>query len=192
MPAAQMERSLARPSRRWLIARNQVPLQPLSENRSARLLAGGSCPPIIGIPIQKSIGIPISRNDNLSHMNNLGKRIRALRTTKGLTQKKLALRIGIQQSSLSELETGESKIASGDTLVRLAEVLECSPDWLATGKGSPVMPLSGISPDESDLLLVWRYLSEQNQELLLHMAHKIAEGQRVTKSIRSRPTTKAR
>jgi transcriptional regulator with XRE-family HTH domain len=50
-----------------------------------------------------------------------------------MTQKALAEKIGIKQSTLSELETGES--AGTTYLARIASVLNYNALWLETGKG---------------------------------------------------------
>lgn len=192
MLADRQVRSPARAIRQQWTAHSEEPQRFSSANRSARLPARESYRAIIGIPIRKSIGTPIAHRDNFPAVSSLGERIRALRKTKGLSQVRLAQLAGIKQPSLSELETGESKVAAGDTLVRLAAALECNPDWLATGKGSPVVALLDISPDENELLAIWRSLSEQNQELLMHLAHKMVEGQPSPKPSRSRPFVKAR
>ena len=60
----------------------------------------------------------------------LGKEIARIRKLRGLTQKALAERVSIKPNFLSEIESGD-KMASFDTIVRLATSLECSLDELA-------------------------------------------------------------
>ncbi len=59
----------------------------------------------------------------------LGSRIRMQRDTKGLSSNQLALKIGIRRQSMSDIELGKIW-PSVPTLITLAEVLDCSLDWL--------------------------------------------------------------
>lgn len=59
-----------------------------------------------------------------------GKEIARIRKLRGLTQKALAERVSIKPNFLSEIESGD-KMASFETIVRLATSLECSLDELA-------------------------------------------------------------
>lgn len=64
---------------------------------------------------------------------SIGTRIREAREEAGLTQKQLAIRVGMRQPSLSQLETGES---DGTTLIAtFARELGVSAYWLETGRG---------------------------------------------------------
>lgn len=91
--------------------------------------------------MKTSIGTPIfSVNRNSDPFTNdnigmsIGSRIREARKSRKMTQKELAEKIGIKQSTLSELETGES--AGTTYLARIAAALGHSALWLETGKGS--------------------------------------------------------
>lgn len=59
----------------------------------------------------------------------LGERINRLRKEKGITQSILAERVGIEPSNISHIERAASKVGLG-TLVKIANVLECSVDDL--------------------------------------------------------------
>jgi len=56
-------------------------------------------------------------------------RLKTLRKEKKLTQKELAEQIGISQKSYSHWETGKNE-ASLENLIKLADLLEVSIDWL--------------------------------------------------------------
>ena len=88
---------------------------------------------------------------------SLGSRIKSLRNSKGLTQVKLASLAQITQSSLSELERGDTKKGFGETIVRLAIALGTSPEWLATGKGNPTERIEA-NVDESEAIAIYRAL----------------------------------
>lgn len=87
----------------------------------------------IGVPILK-----VNRNsDSFLHQNramSIGQRVREARKAAGLTQQQLAEKVGIKQSTLSELENGDS--AGSGHLAAMAAALNVSALWLQTGKGS--------------------------------------------------------
>jgi len=65
-------------------------------------------------------------------MNNseLGQKIKALRTSKGLSQEELAQQAGISLRTVQRIENDEAE-PRGDTLIRLAAVLNIKPEELA-------------------------------------------------------------
>lgn len=63
-----------------------------------------------------------------------GARIKQRRTVLQLTQVELARLIGITQSSLSELERGDSMMPSAEVLLKLSKILGVSAAWIVTGK----------------------------------------------------------
>jgi transcriptional regulator with XRE-family HTH domain len=79
---------------------------------------------------------------NFSHMGAIGTRVRNLRKSKKLTQPQLASQIGIDQSTLSDIERGASIRA--DVLLRLASVLGVSPEFIVTGSDSAAWPFTTI------------------------------------------------
>ena len=87
---------------------------------------------IIGTPI-----FFVNRNTDHRHTDNIGmsigSRIREARKLRRMSQKVLAAKVGIKQSTLSELETGES---GGTTYIaRFAAALRVQALWLETGRG---------------------------------------------------------
>ena len=66
---------------------------------------------------------------------SIGSRIREARKNAKLSQNELALKVGVKQSTISELETGES--AGTTVLASFASALGVNALWLETGKGSP-------------------------------------------------------
>jgi DNA-binding XRE family transcriptional regulator len=64
-------------------------------------------------------------------MKTLGERLKALRELRRLSQLELGDKIGVAQTAISAVEIG----GATRLVVRLAQVLECDPVWLETGKG---------------------------------------------------------
>ncbi len=62
-------------------------------------------------------------------MNLFNKRLREARMIRGLTQQKMADSIGVALRSYQCYETG-TRSPSFDTLIRIADILECSTDYL--------------------------------------------------------------
>ncbi len=65
-------------------------------------------------------------------MNNIGNRIKFLRTSYSMNQSVFAKIINISQASLSDLEKGKTK-PSVDTLINISEQFNISLDWLIKG-----------------------------------------------------------
>lgn len=63
----------------------------------------------------------------------IGERLKALRQSHKLSQRRVAELIGITESSYSKIENGHSQM-SIDVLMKLAEVLNTSMDYLIRGK----------------------------------------------------------
>ena len=71
----------------------------------------------------------------VSSASQIGKRVREIRESRGLTRKTLAQRAGITAQAITQVETGKRKPAF-DTLVALAEGLAISLDALVGRTGS--------------------------------------------------------
>jgi transcriptional regulator with XRE-family HTH domain len=63
-------------------------------------------------------------------MSSLGARLTYVREVRGLSQQDLAQRTGLKVQNISRLETGHRVHVRSDTLLRLAEALRCSADYL--------------------------------------------------------------
>jgi transcriptional regulator with XRE-family HTH domain len=77
--------------------------------------------------------------DFSANQESFGSRISEARKSFGFTQKELAQKIGVTANSIQNYEKGQ--VPSGDIVVRLARVFNCSTDWLLTGEDEP--PRSG-------------------------------------------------
>ncbi len=72
-----------------------------------------------------------------SYISTIGSRIKKAMESKGMTQAELSRLLGIKSSSMSNLISGKAKRPSSTTLMKLADILECSQQWLMEGTGSP-------------------------------------------------------
>lgn len=76
----------------------------------------------------------------MQELSSVGDRIRFVRTERGWTLDQLAERSGVSKSFLWEVEQGRSNM-SGEKLVRVANALGASLDYLLQGKAAPDDPL---------------------------------------------------
>lgn len=100
-------------------------------------------------------------------MDTLGKRIKYLRETQGITQRQLAEAIGIREATLSRYEN-DKRDTQWQILGKLAEKLNTSSDYLL-GLTDNMLPAKLIVGDESisyeyyDLILQYEKLSKENR-----------------------------
>ncbi len=99
-------------------------------------------------------------------MTEFGNRLKQARKDAGLTQKQAAARVGMSQSTLSGLETGEQPTST--FLPQLADLYGVSLRWLISGAGSreaDTKPLP-ISTDIEALINNYSRASEGQKELV--------------------------
>lgn len=92
-------------------------------------------------------------------MSYVGKRVEELRTGRQLSQGEVAQAVGVTQKAISLLENDPNRVPLSSTLQNLAHFFDVDPYWLMTGKG-PKHPVSTLSEAESELLLLFRAISE--------------------------------
>ncbi len=68
-------------------------------------------------------------------MNTFGQAVRELRRSKGVSQRDLAAKVGVDFSYISKLENDRMPPPSADTIVRICEALDESPDVLLASIG---------------------------------------------------------
>lgn len=92
---------------------------------------------------------------NMIRAMSIGDRIRQLREKAGLSQSDLAMKAGVSQGTISQLEKNPNQKTKH--LVAIARVLDCSVDWLEKGTGPIERPKKvAIVPDESDEFIAIR------------------------------------
>ena len=117
-------------------------------------------------------------------MKSIGERIRDRRKELHLTQNDIKSACGISSGALSEIESG-NRTPSVVIFHALANVLECSMDWLATGESSKTENASSsasgdvLNDVESELLKGFRQLDQDDQyELMGLLALKLRKVKR--------------
>ncbi len=104
--------------------------------------------------------------------NNINKRIRISRKSKGFTQKCLAEMLNISLPTMNHYETGK-RIPGADLLATLAGVVECDPGWLLTGKKAENKRNLRITSGQTgsamgDFILVPCYNISSGQDSIIH------------------------
>lgn len=80
-----------------------------------------------------------------------GERIRILRKEHNLTQEELGAKIGVQKAAIQKYEKGTVKNIKRDSLIKLAKILDTTPEYLL---GWDDMPQNTYSYDDSDHVLI--------------------------------------
>jgi transcriptional regulator with XRE-family HTH domain len=113
------------------------------------------------------------------------RRIRRARTVSNLTQEQLALLIGVHRSAVAQWEQAKGTVPSITHLAKIAEVLEISCEWLATGRGRLRLEAayergeripSDFARDEMEerMLLASRSLNTHKREAILALMESLA------------------
>lgn len=94
--------------------------------------------------------------------------LRIIRDKRNINQLKLALEIGVTQESISKYEN-DTAFPSKDILIKLANYLNCSIDYLLGRTDSPSLNKEKISTEDEKIEnLIFRYnkLSDENKNKL--------------------------
>lgn len=108
-----------------------------------------------------------------SMATGLGERIRDARRAMGLTQAQLAVAVGVTRSAVAQWETGRAGQVGGN-LARLAAALGVSAEHLLRGGAGEAAPRGGESTGELALLRLYRKLGEEDRQVLLRLAMRLA------------------
>lgn len=89
----------------------------------------------------------------------------------------LAARVGVTKSAISQWERGGIETMKAHHLLKLAKVLEVSPNWLwewkdDQGEPIPMGPEKHLDPEQSDLVETYKILKPEFRDALLGDAHK--------------------
>lgn len=108
-------------------------------------------------------------------MENIGKRIEALRIARGWSQTEAARQLGIKQPSLSDIEKGVTKTLRGETVAMLCKVFHTTAEYIYYGAGTaddPELPLI-----EAELIYMARTLTIDRRQSALDSIRGIFKGQ---------------
>jgi transcriptional regulator with XRE-family HTH domain len=98
-------------------------------------------------------------------MRPVSSRIRTARRAAKLTQAQLAGRIGVGRSAVSQWERVDGSKPGAENLARLALVLSCAFEWLATGRGG--RHPSPASPHEETVVVLRHFAKDDLEDHLL-------------------------
>lgn len=101
----------------------------------------------------------------------IGSRIRMRRNELNIKGEQIYEATGISTGNLSGIETGKS-LPSSTALVGLSEILDCSIDWILTGR-TPISEISTkvvpLSEDEQELIETYNKLDRRGR----HRVHAV-------------------
>ncbi len=103
----------------------------------------------------------------------MGKRLKALRLSKQLTQVQLAARVGVKQNTISDLERGDSLTMGAETLQALCRELVTTPGYLLDGVTDGEEHEAMMQ--EAELIAIFRELPRTAQTALVSNARLIRE-----------------
>jgi len=104
-------------------------------------------------------------------MQTPGQRIRTAREDAGYQQGEFAKLIGIKQITLSEIESGETKLPSAEVALKMTELLGRSLQWIVFGDDGK---LETPSDKEEELLTLTRQMDEKSVDALVATAKALA------------------
>jgi len=108
--------------------------------------------------------------------STFGLHLRRARETRKLTQQELASRAGVSPIMISHFETGVRPSASADTLVKLADALDVTVDYLLGRSDS-------MAPETGEMAMLFRSLARTDTSML-------DAAKRVVRSIAAPPPEK--
>jgi transcriptional regulator with XRE-family HTH domain len=105
--------------------------------------------------------------ENLVEITGLGERIRKVREQRQMSQRKLALSAKVPASTVGRLETGDMNGCYTNTIASIAEVLDCSLEFLISARG-PVdrSEIEDIKPQETGYVQLVQRMGPQTSILL--------------------------
>ena len=106
-------------------------------------------------------------------MGLLNDRIKQRRLQLGLTLLYVAEQLGVKEATAQRYESGEIKNIKHETIVRLAEILRCSPAYLMGWQDSPLT--SSLTAREDRMLNIFRALNDDGQEKLIERAEELRD-----------------
>ncbi len=100
-----------------------------------------------------------------------GQRIKRAREAAGLNKSELAVILGVSPSTLSEVESGETKLPSLEVAYNMCQALGITIRWILYGEEGEILT---PTDEEAELLSAMRGMDEDNKQLLMKTAKALA------------------
>lgn len=88
-------------------------------------------------------------------------RITIARDLLGIKKSEFSRRVGVSTATTADWESGTIKMIDGRNLVKAAEVLKVTPEWIMTGKGG-----QDATSAEMEFSWVYRHVSDRGRDYL--------------------------
>lgn len=109
-------------------------------------------------------------------MATLQDRIKNRRNSLGLTLLDVADMLGVKEATVQRYESGEIKNVKHETVVKLATILKCSPQYLM-GWSDEIVEINSssltLTPNEDKLISNYRRLNNSGKEKLLEYSEDL-------------------
>ena len=108
-------------------------------------------------------------------MNTIHDRIKSARESAGLKKADLVRAVGVSAPTISDWESGKIKNIEGANLLKLANALRVSPEWLQTGKESRqrIEPIQMIAANDDE-----RVAQDGDEAMVLRALRQMTDEQR--------------
>ncbi len=114
-------------------------------------------------------------------MATIQERIKLRRLEKGFTLLELAERLGVKEATMQRYESGEIKNIKHDTIVRLAEVLNCTPQYLMGWVDTPINCTLPLDSSKEALLTSFDRLNPAGQDKAVEYVSDLADNPKYQK-----------
>lgn len=106
-------------------------------------------------------------------------RIKQLRREAKMSQRSLAKLVGVSQSAIAQIESGNTKALKAETLLRLSAALQANPYYIMTGRGTrETTPVTGDA--QIELLALFASLPDEHQAALIAAARALGALRTIT------------
>lgn len=94
------------------------------------------------------------------------KRITIARTRLGINKSEFSRRVGVSTATTTDWESGQIKMIDGSNLVKVAAVLNVTPEWIMTGFGPRDASDDAFNAAVAEFAWVYSHATEQGRAVL--------------------------
>lgn len=94
-------------------------------------------------------------------------RLKEVRKNRGITQAKLADKVGVTRQTILQIEDGSTKSTS--LTVKIAKALGADPTWLELGEGICDSNNVSLNKTEAEVVALFRQLNEEDKNSILRI-----------------------